>query len=83
MLKNHHQVNRIELILKKSARNYLLYLTNSINHSLYENVFPAEPKQSEVIPQCKKLDLLNKVNYRPITLLPQYQKSSKESHLNK
>ena len=61
-------------ILKLSADIYLLFLTNSINHSLHENTFLDELKKSEVIPLYKKVDMLKKENYRPISLLPHVSK---------
>ena len=57
-------------ILKQSAHINVPPLTSLINHSLHENTFSGELKQSEVIPLCKKIDLLKKENYRPIGLLP-------------
>ena len=50
------------------------YLTNTINNSLKESTFPDELKQSEVIPVYKKLDPLQKENYRPMNLLPHISK---------
>ena len=50
------------------------YLTNTINNSLKEFVFPDELKQSEVIPVYKKLDPLQKQNHRPVSLLPHTSK---------
>ena len=50
------------------------YLTNTINNSLKESTFPDELKQSEVIPVYKKLDPLQKENYRPVSLLPHISK---------
>ena len=55
--------------LKETMQVHLKYLTN-INHSLKESTFPDELKQSEVIPVYKKLDPLQKKNYRPMSLLP-------------
>ena len=45
-----------------------------MNHSFKESTFPDELKQSEVIPVYKKLDPLQKENYRPVSLLPQILK---------
>ena len=53
---------------------HLKYLTKSINHSLKGSTFSDELKQSEVIPVYKKLDLLQKENYRPVSLLPHTSK---------
>ena len=50
------------------------YLTNTFNHSLKEPTFPVELKQSEVIPVYKKLDPLQKENYRPVSLLQHISK---------
>ena len=57
-------------ILKQTNYIHLQYLTNAINHKLQTNCFPDKLKQSEVIPVYKKLELLEKENYRPVTLLP-------------
>ena len=57
-------------ILKQTIEVHLKYLTNTNNHSLKESTFPDELKQSEVIPVYKKLDPLQKKNYRPMSLLP-------------
>ena len=61
-------------ILKQTIEVHLKYLTNTINHSLTESTFPDELKQSEVIPVYKKLDPLQKENYRPVSLLPHISK---------
>ena len=52
-----------------SVKSYELYKL-SIRHSS----FSKELKLSEVIPVYKKLDLLQKVNYRPVSFLPQVSK---------
>ena len=65
-------------ILKQTIEVHLKYLTNTINHSLKESVFPDELKQSEVIPIYKKLDPLQKENYRPVSLLPHISKVLRE-----
>ena len=49
-------------ILKQTINVPLQHLTNAINHTLQTNVFPDKSKQLEVIPICKKLDLLDKEN---------------------
>ena len=61
-------------ILKQTIEVLLRYLTNTISHSLKELTFPDELKQSEVIPVYKKLDPLQKENYRPVSLLPHMSK---------
>ena len=61
-------------ILKKTTDVHLPHLTNTINHTLQTNCFPDKLKQSEVIPVYKKLDPLEKENYRPVSLLPHVSK---------
>ena len=54
---------------------HLKHLTNTINLSLKECTFPEELKQSEVIHVYKKLDPLQKENYKPVSLLPHISKA--------
>ena len=61
-------------ILKQTIEVHLKYPTNTINNSLKESTFPDELKQSEVIRVYKKLDALQKENYRPVCLLPHISK---------
>ena len=44
------------------------------SHRLKRNCFPDKLKQSKVIPVYKKLDSLEKENYRPVSLLPHVSK---------
>ena len=46
------------------------YLTNTVYNSLKESTFPDELKQSEVMTVYRKLDPLQKENYRQVSLLP-------------
>ena len=62
------------ITLKDRVDVYLVHLTNSVNHSLQTNVFPQKLKQAQVILLYKKLDPLNKKNYRPVSLLPHLSK---------
>ena len=61
-------------IFKQCVNAYLPHLTNSINYSIQHSNFPQKLKLSEVIPVYKKLDPLQKKNYRPISLLPHVSK---------
>ena len=61
-------------ILKQCVNAYLLHLTNSINYSIQHSSFPQELKLSKVIQVYKKLDLLQKENYRPVSPLPYVSK---------
>ena len=47
---------------------------NSSKKSSTFGCIPLKLKQAEVIPLYKKLDPLNKVNYKPVSLLPQLLK---------
>ena len=62
------------IILKQCVNTYLPHLTNSINYSIQHSNFPQELKPWEVIPVYKKLDPLQKENYRPVSLLPHVSK---------
>ena len=57
-------------IIKQTMDVHLKDVTKTINHSLKEYTFPDELKKSEVIPVYKKVDPLQKENYRPVGLLP-------------
>ena len=61
-------------ILKKCVNTYLPNLSNSINYSNQLCSFPQELKLLEVISVYKKLDPLQKKNYRPVSLLPHISK---------
>ena len=61
-------------ILKDSLDFYAVHLTNSVNRSFQTSVLPQKLKQPEVITLYKKLDPLNKENYRPVSLLPHLSK---------
>ena len=61
-------------ILKDCIDAYLVHLINSVNHSVQTRVSQQKLKQAERIPLYKKLDLLNKGNYRPASLLPHVSK---------
>ena len=45
-------------------------LTNCINNSLSEKLFPDSSKRANITPVHKKNDLLGKENYRPVSILP-------------
>ena len=62
-------------ILKQTIEVHLKYLTKTINNFLKESFIPDELKQSQVIPVYKKLDPLQKENYRPVSLLQHISKA--------
>ena len=61
-------------VLKQCVNASLPHLTNSIKYSIQHSSFPQELKLSEVIPVYKKLNPLQKENYRPVSLLPHISK---------
>ena len=56
-------------ILKMFSWSFLLHLTGVINHSITRSSFPDKLKLAEVMSAVMKDDLLDKENYRPISLL--------------
>ena len=56
-------------ILKQFCDSYLPIITKIINESITEQTFPSELKLAEVTPVFKKLDCMNKENYRQVNLL--------------
>ena len=61
-------------ILINSIDTYLSILTDIINDSIKNGVFPDELKLAEVIPLFKKADPFDKSNYRPVSLLSHMSK---------
>ena len=70
-------------ILKQCVNAYLPHLTNSINYSIRHSSFPQELKLSEVIPVYKKLDPLQKENFRLQVSYRTCQRFLRESFTNK
>ena len=62
------------LIIKESAEILARPLTQIINESIKENVFPSQAKIAAILPFFKKDDRLNKKNYRPISILSSISK---------
>ena len=56
--------------LKQFMDFCLLYLTNSVNYSIFRNTFLPEVNHFAIIPLYKIIDTLKKENYRPINLSP-------------
>ena len=57
-------------LLKVSADIIAPSLTAQINNNITASYFPTELKTAQVIPVFKKKDPLDKVNYRPVSILP-------------
>ena len=56
--------------LKQFMDFYLLYLTNSVNYSIFWNTLLHEVNHFAIISLYKIIDTLKKENYRPINLSP-------------
>ena len=56
-------------IIKQFCDSYVPIITKIINKSITEGTFPSKLKLAEVTPVFKKLDCMNKENYRAVSLL--------------
>ena len=61
-------------IMKLSYEHILKPLTNVINFCYSENIFPDRMKIAQVVPLHKKNSILEKGNYRPVSILPTLSK---------
>ena len=61
-------------ILKQFCDSYIPIITKIINENITEGTFLSELKLTEVTPVFKKLDFMNKENYRPFSLLSHISK---------
>ena len=61
-------------ILKQFCDSYRPIITKIINESITEGTFQSELKLAEVTSVFKKLDCMNKENYRPVSLLSHMSK---------
>ena len=61
-------------VLKSTVDIHLPYITNSINLSIEKGCFLEELKLAEVSPIFKKIDGLDKEDYRPVSVLPHVPK---------
>ena len=57
-------------MLKIAARSCVPFLTFCFNNCLVSGTFPDELKLADIIPSFKKGSSTDKINYRPISLLP-------------
>ena len=56
-------------LFKKSAQHIAPDIARLINNSVMESIFPGDLKFAEVSSLFKKKDNLNKINYRPVSIL--------------
>ena len=56
-------------LLQKSAQYIAPDISRLINNSVLESIFPSDLKFAEVSSLFKKKDNLNKINYRPVSIL--------------
>ena len=61
-------------IFKQVCDSYLPIITKIINESITEGTFRSELKLAEVSPVFKKLECMNKENYRLVSLLSHMSK---------
>ena len=57
-------------ILKLASNSCINSLTDCINNSINDCIFPVELKCADITPVYKKDDPTDKSNYRPISILP-------------
>ena len=69
-------------VLIGSVDRYLPTFTDIINSSIRNGTFPEGLKLAEVTPLFKKADPFDKVNYRPVSLLPHVSKASERIIFN-
>ena len=62
-------------MLKSAIDIHFSLLTKIINSSIRNGCFPDEFKAAELIPIFKKIDDLDKENYRPVSVLPHVSKT--------
>ena len=65
-------------IIKLAANINVNYLTDCINASISENIFPSELKLGDISPVFKKDDSTDKDNFHPISLLSAISKFMKK-----
>ena len=56
-------------LLQKSAQHIAPDIARLIKNSVMESIFPGDLKFAEVSSLFKKKDNLNKINYRPVSIL--------------
>ena len=56
-------------ILKQFCDSYLPIITKIINESITKGTFPSDLKLAKVTPVFRRLDVMNKENYRGVSLL--------------
>ena len=61
-------------IIKLANKKICKDLANCINECIKQNKFPNELKIADIAPIFKKENLLDKTNYRPISILPTVSK---------
>lgn len=61
-------------LLKVCCESLTMPLTNIINKSFTQQIFPSKLKESKVYPKHKKGDKTQETSYRPISLLPAISK---------
>ena len=60
----------IPVDILKNSKFYFSELTKCINNAFNENKFPDSLKLSDIVPVFKKLDPIDKTNFRSVSVLP-------------
>ena len=61
-------------IIKENSDIFAKSLLRYVNHSMHESLFPEDLKKADISPIFKKESRSDKVNYRPISILPNISK---------
>ena len=68
-------INSISVVVLKNIGSIIApYLARIINLSLTEGIFPCSLKVARVVPNYKKGSREDKSNYRPISIIPVFNK---------
>ena len=74
-IKNATGVDRISSKLLRAGAPVLnKHITTLVNNTIKTSVFPTRLKEAQVVPLHKKIDPLDKKNYRPVSILPTISK---------
>ena len=62
---------------------FAIYNCDDINGSIHSSKFHVELKEADIVPKHKKKSKLGKENYRPISILPNFPRSTKDAYMIK
>ena len=70
-------------ILKENVDICTIVLSSDVNKCIYNGIFPNNLKHADIIPTFKRNERLHKINYRPISILPHFQRFMKNYYTTK